>query len=382
MKHHDIKDVKQKAQGRWHDILSALCPNLKEALSKPGHHVVCPIHGGKDDFRMFKDYDQTGGAACTCGVRKDGFDLLCDLHNLTLDQAITNVADVLGMNNNGESTVSLRVVPKPEVDPEKVKAESQKIFQRLLQVWNESYDASSWRFRPVFEYFSKRGLEKKFDTKVLRLHPSLPYYDEEQDKITGKHPTLIAKVQNEERRTIAIHRTYLTFNGLKADVKKAKKLMATAPDVSLKGSAIKLFEAGQVLGLSEGVENALAVNQVLDIPTWACISNILLEQVIVPKHVKYVFIFADKDRSGAGQSSANKLAKRLREEGFIVFVMIPHGDYGDCKGIDWLDMLNRFGAESFFDDFCTASLPNDFDVFESERLEPPVEMEVIKHGCC
>ena len=34
------------------------------------------------------------------------------------------------------------------------------------------------------------------------------------------------------------------------------------------------------------------------------------------------------------------------------------------------------------DEFCTASLPNNFDVLESDKLNPPADMEDIRHGCC
>ena len=55
--------VHQFADGQWIMILDTLTANvLTAALERPGKHVSCPIHGGKDGFRVFKDVQQRGGA--------------------------------------------------------------------------------------------------------------------------------------------------------------------------------------------------------------------------------------------------------------------------------------------------------------------------------
>jgi phage/plasmid primase-like uncharacterized protein len=73
----DAKEIKAAADGKWDSILSALAPSLAEALQKLGKHVACPVHGGTDGFRLFKDVAQTGGGICnTCGAHRDGLALL------------------------------------------------------------------------------------------------------------------------------------------------------------------------------------------------------------------------------------------------------------------------------------------------------------------
>ena len=70
----EAKEVKAAAHGRWGGILSALAPQLQPALDRVGHHVSCPVHGGKDGYRVFNDVDDSGGGVCnTCGVHPDGF---------------------------------------------------------------------------------------------------------------------------------------------------------------------------------------------------------------------------------------------------------------------------------------------------------------------
>ena len=67
----------------------------------------------------------------------------------------------------------------------------------------------------------------------------------------------------------------------------------------------------------------------------------MLEKVQVPDSVHRVYIGADKDRSGAGQRAARKLAQRLWDErgrGATISLPPPEIPPGE-KGIDWLDYV-------------------------------------------
>jgi len=80
-KHIEAREVRELAAGRWLDLLGALAPELTPALDRVGRHVPCPVHGGADGFRLFRDVKQTGGGICnTCGTFPDGFALLAHLH--------------------------------------------------------------------------------------------------------------------------------------------------------------------------------------------------------------------------------------------------------------------------------------------------------------
>lgn len=52
----DVSVVREAARGHWDAIFCALAPMLKAAMQQPGKHVPCPVHGGKDGFRLFPDY--------------------------------------------------------------------------------------------------------------------------------------------------------------------------------------------------------------------------------------------------------------------------------------------------------------------------------------
>ncbi|MFN7049792.1 primase-helicase zinc-binding domain-containing protein, partial [Proteus mirabilis] len=98
MSYYKADTVREAANGNWLFILAALAPHLEPALRKPGRHVSCPIHGGKDGFRLFKDAHLTGGGVCnTCGANHDGFELLMWLNNWDFKQCLSEVGDYLGV---------------------------------------------------------------------------------------------------------------------------------------------------------------------------------------------------------------------------------------------------------------------------------------------
>ena len=53
-------------------------------------------------------------------------------------------------------------------------------------------------------------------------------------------------------------------------VAKRKKLMPPVDTVT--GGAVRLFDAGDTLGVSEGIETAIATMELLGVPTWAALT--------------------------------------------------------------------------------------------------------------
>ena len=101
---------------------------------------------------------------------------------------------------------------------------------------------------------------------------------------------------------------------------------------------MRLYPIGEdsKLALTEGIETGLAVNLMTALPVWACVSAFGLEHVVLPEEAREVWIFADNDASETGQRAAQRLARRLRQEGRNVRVRIP-----STAGQDWLDVLNQ-----------------------------------------
>ena len=47
--------LKRRMEGRWLSAFLALAPALETAVNKLGKNVPCPIDGGTDGFRLFRD---------------------------------------------------------------------------------------------------------------------------------------------------------------------------------------------------------------------------------------------------------------------------------------------------------------------------------------
>ncbi len=90
MNHHiEAAVVRQHARSQWLGIVGRLAPSLEQALARPGRHVPCPVHGGRDGFRVFKDANESGGGICnTCGAFHDGFALLMWANNWAFRDAL------------------------------------------------------------------------------------------------------------------------------------------------------------------------------------------------------------------------------------------------------------------------------------------------------
>lgn len=340
------EEVRQLVRGRWGEILAALAPQLRPALDRAGRHVPCPVHGGKDGFRVFKDVNDTGGSVCnTCGVFPDGFATLMWVNDWDFLTALRAVADYLCV---GTSTGR----PARKVKPEPQKGEDdEKLRQALNRVWNESVPLLDRDAEPARLYLARRGISIR-PPDALRFHSSLSYYDGE--KRIGEFPAIIAMVSGTQGNPVTIHRTYLTQDGKKAPVESPKKLMSYPKDRKIIGGAIRLVDTGPVLAVAEGLETALAVLEGTGLPVWCAVNALLLENFVPPPGVNRVIVFGDKDRpteqhpKGHGQEAAKQLVQRLWEMGIKASAIVPAGEIPPGqKSLDWLDILNRDGKAGF-----------------------------------
>lgn len=343
---HRKEDVLAAARGRWSEILAALAPQLRPALDKTGRHVPCPVHGGKDGFRFFKDIAEKGGSICnTCGPHPDGLSTLMWVNGWSFKEALAAVADYLQC---GVRAAPRGSQPFAEVrehsDPDRIRA-------ALNRVWNESIPIASRDAEPARLYLARRGISIQ-PPETIRFHPSLAYYDG-KDK-TGEYPALIAMVSAADGRPVTIHRTYLTKDGRKAPVGSPKKLMAYPNDRTIVGGAIRLTEPRPVLAVAEGLETALAVMDGTGLAAWCAVNAYLLEHLMPPPGAGRILVFADKDRptsqhrDGHGQEAARRLVQRLWQMGIQASAIVPAGEIpAGQKSLDWNDVLIRDGRAGF-----------------------------------
>jgi hypothetical protein len=331
------QEIKQKASYRWLEILSTLAPALRPALEKPGKHVPCPVHGGRDGFRLFKDVNESGGGICnTCGSFRDGFAVLRWVNGWSFRQSLEAVSISLGLIPG--RVISLEKRP-PKIHGKRNRLQdAERRRKNLLAVWEQSTEIRA--DDPAHKYLCRRihGIEITEIPSlkiVLRYHARLPYY--EDFKLLAHYPALIAAIQNVRGRVVTLHRTYISKDREgKAPVSSPKKVMPPVIPGGTRGAAVKLFPVCGILGLTEGIETALGVHAARGLPVWACVSANGLEAVELPSVVREVAIFGDNDISGRGQEAARNLEKKLLQEGRKVDVLIP-----EKPGTDWLDVYIR-----------------------------------------
>lgn len=96
----NIEEIRPLAKGHWDYIFAALAPQLSAAMEQPGKHVPCPVHGGKDGFRLFSNYQENGACVCnTCGEFRDGFKTLEWINGWSFFEALRHVAALFGFGN-------------------------------------------------------------------------------------------------------------------------------------------------------------------------------------------------------------------------------------------------------------------------------------------
>jgi phage/plasmid primase-like uncharacterized protein len=331
--------VSDEAKGLWADLLSELAPELAPAIEASGNHVPCPVHGGTDGFRVFKDFPATGGGICnTCGSFANGVRLLAWVRQVTPREAARMIHRWLDGDRAGPGTARPPRATFKEPDPSKARAS-------ILRIWAGCRDIQG---TPAERYLANRGLPLSAISRRLRFHPELPYFEKIDGRwrLAGSFPAMVAVIQLPDDRGVCLHRTYLSAQGTKADVGTPKKM--TMRTTLSRGGAIRLFTPREVLAVAEGIETALAVRAATGLAVWSAVSATLMESLELPAVVREVRIFADKDENGRGLRAAERLAQRMRRAGVTARVHLPTGPVPQgSKGIDWLDVYTRNGASAF-----------------------------------
>lgn len=293
----------EAAVGKWVGILTQIGVDPKHLKNK---HGPCPICSGKDRFR-FDDKNGTGSYYCSgCGAG-DGMTLAMKFLDKPFKETAQQIDQIVGTVRAINSNDSRK-------DP----------AVALRKLMSDSREPTG---TPVESYLKGRGL--RLPEHDIRYSPAAPYY--EDGKFQGRHPAMLAIFRNASGEPISLHITYLTKDGKKADLPVTRKIMP--PKEPLAGGAIRLFDEGEVLGVAEGIETALAAAKIDDIPVWACANANMLEKWRPPEGVEWVHIYADNDMNYTGQASAYKLANKLSLAGVKVQVLVP-----DIFG-DWNDVL-------------------------------------------
>ena len=96
MPRYDLTEVKSAAAGYWRSVVTQLGGIDDQFITTA--HGPCPKCGGNDRWRVFNDFDQTGGGVCNqCGKFGDGLALVQWLTGKKFPESLSAVADFLGV---------------------------------------------------------------------------------------------------------------------------------------------------------------------------------------------------------------------------------------------------------------------------------------------
>ena len=204
--------------------------------------------------------------------------------------------------------------------------------QRIDKLWSETVPLVPGD--PVTLYLKARGFAGVWPLPdALRYHRAMPYW--EAGAKLGNFPALVAPLVL-DGRTVALHRTYLTRDGQKADVPTVRKLTCAAGPLA--GACITLHKpASGCIAIAEGIETALAGWCASRLPTVAAYSAGNLAAYRWPPGVQRLVVFADHDKAGQDAAEALRVravAARLRCE-----VLTPTD-----PGADWCNVWASRGA--------------------------------------
>lgn len=205
--------------------------------------------------------------------------------------------------------------------------------QRISAMWSKCMPLVAGD--PVTLYLKRRGFAGVWPPPgCLRLHRALPYWHGAEK--LGAYPAMVAPLVAPDGRTVALHRTYLTADGRKADVPSVRKLTGAAGPLA--GACIPLHAPTRgVIGIAEGIETALAARLASGVPTVAAYSAGSLAVWQWPTGVQRIVVFSDNDR--AGREAANKLRDRALAARLRCEMVAPTDD-----GADWADVWEARGA--------------------------------------
>lgn len=327
MSKQDIYTLMALACGKWPDILTAA--GIPDRFLT-GKHGPCPFCGGKDRFR-FTNHQNRGGYICNQCAPKggDGVAFLMAWRGCRFKDAVTWLRDYLRLPSSvapvdRESATGFIPAGNPEPISE---SELNRRYQSMCNVWRKSRALAGDCLGSI--YLQSRSVwHGTAPVPSLRVIANLGYYTGKDKQ--GDFPALLAAVTALDGRNISIHRTYLNHDGTgKAPVQDPKKMMQALGPIA--GTAVRLFPAGHVLGVAEGIETALAASMLHGgLPVWACISAGGLQSFVVPDTVNELMIFADHD--SAGIKAAKVLQSRYGDK-MTTTIHTPKQ-----AGSDWADV--------------------------------------------
>jgi putative DNA primase/helicase len=297
--------AKRLGEGKWKQLLPELGV---PANVLDGKHHPCPATGkGEDRFR-FVDRNGSGNFFCRCS---DG----------------TKGAMALAMCCSGKDFAEIARDVEEKAGGIEIPKDSPRAERDPRIALRKAKAAISKSREHVERYLAGRLLTPAPGCLQARM----PYYVD--GKKVAMYDAMLCVFSNKEGKPISFHVTYLE-DGKKIErgADPSRKIMT--PTEPLMGGAIRICPPAEIMGVSEGVENALSSTELYNMPVWPCATEGLLAAFVPPKEVRELWVFGDNDTSFAGQASAYALARRMVRMGLRCYVVLPN-----LPGQDFNDVL-------------------------------------------
>ena len=351
-----MQEVERRAAGQWSFVLehvgsTTLREHVQKASSRRSNprHGPCPVHGGSDGFRLFKNWEETGGGICnSCGAKAGGVSLLAWDRSWGQWVASKEIGQVLGFPAKEylaglEAPDDAPPPPDPQLEARRLQAARdryrqdvrneqalERCLKRIRKIdWTQYKD-------PVVRYFEYRGLGAIRDDPPSDLY-ALPveeygYYSKHEKRYIkyGALPSFVALQRGQDDKVVSMHRIWVTPDGEKPfleipeEQRPPHKMGLGMPDNrTMNGSAVRLYDADHTLGIGEGLETMLGVRLLMAkrrhgrrLAVWSTLTAGGLERTWIPDHVSQLLEFVDNDevhprsRSGLGRGLEAGLSLR------------------------------------------------------------------------
>ena len=302
----------ERAEQVCSDLLpaSVKCGNeirVGNVTGDPGQSLQIRLDG---DWRgRWKDFatDQSG----------DLLDLVrLALGGVTTQEAMAWATRWLGVTNgDGHPVAETRSADASIGEDSKV--DDGKRIEAARKIWRQSVPIKSGD--PVDRYLRGRGLKQPYPpTLKIQLRAF-------HCRARCELPALVAAISAwPSNKVAAVQRTFLTPDGRKAEGEPVRMTSGV-----VKGGAVRLAAAGKTLAVAEGVETALAYQQLHSTPTWATLGTSGMRRVVLPDDLDQLVIAADHDAPGLKAATELKQRTSRRTMVGIAVPPAPLDDWND-----------------------------------------------------
>ena len=185
-------------------------------------------------------------------------------------------------------------------------------IKRARDIWEAADDPRGTLAETYLRQWRAIDLQPRWCGSVLRFHPRCPYRNENTGKV-DRVPALIAAFRSvDDDEITAIHRIALLPDGRK----RGRLMLGIASR-----AAVKLSALGRTLSIGEGVETAMAAEQMGLAPAWALGSVGAISFFPVIHGVDCVRVLGEKGE--ASKEAAKMCGRRWQEAGRKAQVVQP-----------------------------------------------------------